>query len=75
MTERRIYTVTVSHPTNYHQGEHKLTVTTNYNGKSVYISGDSFGCSRDYAMKDNDAIYTFMREHGCSVLACKKAKA
>ncbi len=64
----RIYDVTVSHPTGFHSGTHRLTVRDNHGAKSCYISGEDFGCSRDYPTDDRAAIRTFLSEHGCSVV-------
>ncbi len=72
MTTRRIYNVKVNHPTGYHDGTHQLTVNDNPSGKSCYVSGGEFGCSRDYAADDITAIRTFLSEHACTLISIKK---
>lgn len=71
----RSYKVAVSHATNFHNGTHVITVKTNFDGASVYCSGASFGCSRDYATTDDkQAIRAFLAEHACVVTKCRKTK-
>jgi hypothetical protein len=67
----KTYTVTVKHPTDFHKGEHAITVKMNRDG-TRYCDGRGCGCSRDYNVKtDADAIRRFLAEHACDVICIK----
>lgn len=92
------YLVTVVHPTGFHSGEKRLTLhdspmapnSATLPGSLKFVTGEGFGCSRDYAcivfksskgfvaMKEKDAaefaIKAFMAEHACTVTKIRKAK-
>ena len=68
-----MYRVTVTHPTGFHKGTHELTVSENFGGKTRYVTGVSFGCSRDYPVKsDVTAIRKFLEEHGTTAKTITK---
>jgi hypothetical protein len=58
----------------YHNGTYKLTVKQSPSNKDCkYVSGDPFGCSRDYLVKsDEDAIHRLMSEHSTQVVFIKR---
>jgi NifB/MoaA-like Fe-S oxidoreductase len=58
----------------YHNGTYRLTVKQSPSNKDCkYVSGDPFGCSRDYLVKsDEDAIHRLMIEHSTQVVCIKK---
>ena len=74
---RTCYAVEVSHPTGFHKGRHVVIVTTRTNGNNVvrYCTGDAFGCSRDYVVRnDKDAIAAFLAEHACRVVETTRSR-
>ena len=77
-TQVNQYKVRASHPT-FGTGSFMITVKTvtcphQYGGNTYrFASGDELGCSRDYFTKtDNDAITTFLSEHGRQVVSVHK---
>ncbi len=50
MAPTQTYIVHVSHPTNFHSGEKRLTVHTSSDPglHCKFVTGSEFGCSRDY---------------------------
>jgi hypothetical protein len=72
---RRKYKVTISHPTGFHKGTKVLTINETPGRQGlVFITGEGFGCSRDYLKSDKEAIKEFMTEHGCSVVKVTKVR-
>lgn len=71
MKEPQEYIVTVS---GFHSGTHRLVVKCSPSNKDTrYVSGEPFGCSRDYFVEsDSDAINRLMSEHNCQVLDIRK---
>lgn len=71
---RTYYEVTVSHPTNFHTGIHRIEVvrTPKYGNPDVVevsVRGSKFGCGRDqFGVTDHEAIEAFLAEHACSVV-------
>lgn len=61
------YDVTTTHPAQYRDGTHRLTVKENRDG-SRFVHGAGFGCSRDYHTPNAlVAISMFLREHAMTV--------
>ena len=58
----------------YHNGTYRLVVKKSPSNKDCkYVSGDPFGCSRDYfAQSDEDAIGRLMTEHSTQVVCIKR---
>lgn len=65
--KKKTFTVTLTHPTGYHQGSHTVNVMDNGNG-TMYCTAGGFGCSRDYYTEEpKEALRLFFAEHACKV--------
>lgn len=66
---RRTYLVTV---TGHQAGQHTLTVADNADG-SRYVSGRSWGCSRDYRVaSDREALALLLGEYVATMTTCRR---
>jgi hypothetical protein len=60
---RTTYRIVTKHPTGYRDGSHTVAVHENADG-SRYVTGENFGCSRDYRTDSNiSAIRLLLAEH------------
>ena len=71
MYTRFTYAVAITHPTRFHAGTKELTVSRHSDSTLRFVSGEDFGCSRDYDQTDDGAIRAFMREHMCTVVSIR----